>query len=169
VEGDGLIFVDEDVPAGVEDCLGESQSPFIADDACDPGHEDGVIERWEVLHDVHPQDIPEALGETLKPVDGGVGSLLPAVCVAVGNEPRVEDGFHPVAQGVMDDAVPEGSGADLPSLRLVDGEVSVGSGRVGSVDEFSLQLDESVCDVALEPRRRRSPSFALRRAAKGAP
>ncbi len=46
------------------------------------------------------------------------------------NEAGFPDRFDDVAQGVVDDASTEGSGADQAAFRFVDGEVGVTTGTV---------------------------------------
>jgi hypothetical protein len=83
--------------------------------ADDPGQgiaEDGVVHGRKVFDDVHAQDVRVAAGKRLQPVEGSVRALATAVRVAAEDETALEPGFDDVHEGVMDDAVAEGSGAD---------------------------------------------------------
>ena len=103
-----------------------------------------MIQRGEVLDDIHAQHVAIAPGELLQPVDGPVRAFADPVGVAVGDEARLEQRLDDVAQRMVHHPIAKGRGADLAAFRLVDGKVGVRAGAVGLGAQLGLELDQPV-------------------------
>ena len=61
----------------------------------------------------------------------------------------------------MDDAIPEGRGADLAMLRFVDVEVMICAGLVCFSHQFGLKLHQLIRHLMFKSRGRQVSAFAF--------
>src|SRR5262249_47799328 len=91
---------------------------------------------------------------------GSMGTLALAAGVAVVQETPVVNRFQDVDQGMMDDPVAVGRGAEKAFLGLVDIEGPIGTGLPGVLAQFLMQLPQSLFQVNVELQHRGVESLA---------
>jgi len=64
---------------------------------------------------------------------------------------------------MMHHAISKGRGTDFAVLGFMDKKLMIGTGAVGLVTQFCLEMDQFISDVMLKICRRITPSFAFRR------
>ena len=99
-----------------------------------------VGKQQKVVHaDIALEKVVVTAGEVPGPPDGGMGSLALAAGVAVGNRPPVKVRFQHRAEGVMDNAVAIGGGADGPALGVAHLESEEGTRPVSPRGQVILK------------------------------
>ena len=109
-----------------------------------------VVNGREVFNDVAMKDVAVAFNPGVGLVQGAVRAFADAAGVAGMDETRFPNGFDDPAEGVVDDPVAKGGGADQAALRFVDVEVGIRAGPVALLLEFPLQPPQVAFKIELK-------------------
>ena len=93
-------------PAGVDDRVHHRERRPVFEDASQLVPQQLVVDRREVLADIHLQRVPILSGEALISEHGPMCALFKPIRPGVMDQPPVELGSDHVTQGMMRDPVP---------------------------------------------------------------
>ena len=127
-----LILLLQNAVTASQNFCRQRQNAGIVEMAPENGEEHRMVNRWEVLYDIQPQDVTVTPGKGLELVDRAMGPLAAAVGVAMGMKEGLKNGRHDVAERVVDDAVSEGGRADAAAFGRVDRKMDIGAGDPGA-------------------------------------
>jgi hypothetical protein len=120
-----------------------------------------MVNAGEELFDIALEYIAVSPGQESTAIQSSMGALADAVSIAVVNKAALEDGLDDVADGVVYNAVTEGSGGYEAAFRLVDVEAVIGAGLIGPGSQFFLKLEQVGLPIELEGGRRSLASLAF--------
>lgn len=127
---------------GGDDGGGESESAAALDDAGQLLVQDVVIHGSEIFPDVAFQDVGMIPGGGPRPFDGEVGAEALAASEGIREEATFPDGFEDSGEGVVNDAVAEGSSGDLPRFGIENLECSVSTRTIGIVFQLPAKCQQ---------------------------
>ncbi len=115
-----------------------------------------------MFDNIHTQDVAEIAGKLLQPVNGPVGSFPDSIGIAVKNKALFKPWFDYIAEGMVDNSIPEGCCADQPFFGLMDGKICIGAWLVTMVLELLLQIYQMVSQLKFKAGSAFPSPFATR-------
>jgi len=149
--------------APVDHVVHHAEQPLIGDDSAHLGLEERMVDAWEELHHIALEHEPPTSHQCRRAKERSMAPLSLPACVRVCHEATLKVRLEQRHQGMVDNPIAEGCGADQARLGLTDREGSIATRLPGTRLKFGRQPKAPRLEIQQEGACLTSQSLATRR------